>query len=136
MIGRMLNERTKRAVLTVLWVAAIVLLVWEGYQANWRWFHDPHVEQTARRVAVDDVDDAVFLKDIHAHRSITGPLFWWHNGWHGTAYPWYWRPLTMFGFWSEYHLFGAYRFDRWQTADIFFHLLFAAAVAWFGYRLT
>lgn len=129
-------EKVKRVLFVVVSIWAIASVLYQGYAVNRSWFSDPHVEQTAREFAVDDVDDAVFLKDIGHHHSIGGPLFWWHNGWHGTAYPYYWRPMTMFGFWTEYQLFGAYRFDRWQIADSFFHLLFAAVLWLFAYRVT
>lgn len=130
------NEKAKRTIVIILWLVAIVLLAMEGYRANLLWIHNPHVEQSAHKFASDDVDDAVILKAIGEHRSITGPLFWWHNGWLGKVYPRYWRPLTMCVFWTEYQLFGAFRFDRWQAAEVFFHFLFAGVLAWFGYGLT
>ena len=129
-------ENIKRWLFGVLCLFAVATVISQGREVNQRWFSDPHVEQSARIFAASDVDDAVFIKDIGHHRGITGPLFWWHNGWHGKAYPWYWRPLTLFGFWCEYHLFGAYRFDRWQVADIFFHGLFAAVLGFFAYKIT
>ena len=128
--------RVKLAVLIVLWLAAAIAILHQGWLAVEIWFRDPHIEQSARLFARNDVDQAVFLKDIGAHSGPLGPLFWWHNGWHGTAYPNYWRPLTMLGFWTEYHLFGPYRFDRWQVADIFFHLIFAGVLGVFAYRVT
>jgi len=129
-------EKIKRCVFTTLCVLAVATVVMQGYHVNKRWFFDRHVEQTAKTFAATDVDDAVFIKDIGHHYGVTGPLFWWHNGWHGKAVPWYWRPLTLAGFWSEYHLFGPYRFDRWQVADIVFHGLFAAVLGLFAFRVT
>jgi hypothetical protein len=130
------SERFKTIAFFALCLLAVTSTVYEGYIGNRHWFVDRHVEQTARVFAVQDVDDAAFLHDIRSHPTATGPLFWWHNGWHGNRYPYYWRPLTMLSFWIEYHLFGAYRFDRWQIADIFFHLVFTALLAYFAFRVT
>ena len=128
--------KVKWWVFVLLCLMAAATVIQYGVDINHHWFVDKHVEQTARGFASGDVDDAVFIKDIGHHSGFFGPLFWWHNGWHGTAYPYYWRPLTLYGFWCEYHLFGAYRFDRWQVADIFFHAVFAVVLGLFAYRVS
>lgn len=129
-------DRVRSALLVVLWILAVAGAVGEGYAPVRVWMSMPDMEQQARIVSVGDVDQAVFLKDIHAHFGIMGPLFWWNHGWHGTAYPYYWRPLTMLGFWTECHLFGTYRYDRWQAANCIFHLAFAFVLAAFAVRMT
>src|SRR5579883_3344060 len=110
--------------LAFLYVWATVSLLWQAIEMNLAWFTEGNIIQRSKAVSLLDIDQNVLLHHVESHHSFASTFIWWHDAWLGQIYPWYWRPLTMLSFWTEYHLFGAYRFDRWQSAEIVFHVIF------------
>jgi hypothetical protein len=129
-------RRLETIAVVLLSLCAATSLLWQAIEENLQWFTGGNIIQQAKVAAATDIDQDVFLKHIAHHPTFASTFVWWHTAWLGDEYPWYWRPLTMLAFWTEDHLFGAYRFDRWQVADIVFHILFAVLLGVFAYQIT
>jgi hypothetical protein len=129
-------RNARRVLLAVLTVWALGSLLYEAISINERWFTSTNVPEMSRTFAAIDVDDALFVRNAESRPTFGSTFFWWHHNWIGQAFPFYWRPLTVQSYWVECRLFGPDRFDRWQTADIAFHVLFACLLAVFAWRIT
>lgn len=134
--GAMWKKRVWLAVVILLNLVGLASVLYMAIEANIHWFQGGDIVSQAHAYAIGDIDQAVYLKHVQQHWSFLSTFAWWHQACVYPDLPRYWRPLTMLGFWSECHLFGAYRFDRWQAAEIVFFVLFAVLLAWFAYRIT
>lgn len=124
------------AISALLTVCALASVLYQAIDANRSWFAGGDIIARAKGAAVADVDQAVYLKHVEQHWSFLSTFAWWHQACVYPDLPRYWRPLTMLGFWVECHLFGAYRFDRWQAASIVFQMIFAVLLGLFAYKMT
>lgn len=130
------RARAATAAIALLTCLALASVLTQAIQANEGWFQGGDIIDRAKAVAIADVDQAVYLKHVEQHWAFLSTFAWWHQACVYPDLPRYWRPLTMLGFWLECHLFGAYRFDRWQTASIVFQMIFAVLLGIFAFRMT
>jgi len=73
-----------------------------------------------------DIDEPYLVPGMQAPKTLSDTMRWWSGPWvYGTAY---YRPLTSYGLWAQYQIFGDHGFAQFKAVLLAMHLVVLALV--------